>query len=398
MKDKILNSAKALEGRLIEHEKFLREHPETGFDLKETKGYVKKSLEELGLTAVDCGKCGVVAYIEGKKKCEGEGRVFLLRADMDALVGIDPNEPYRAMHACGHHMHTAMLLGAAEILLQNAEDFCGGVKLMFQGAEETLEGARDMIENGVLEAPRPDGAMMLHVMSGVRLPRESVVVARAGVSAPGADFFTITVRGRGTHGAMPQFGVDPILISAQIISALCEIGEREIGLTQKLLLTFGSIKGGKNANAIPEEVVLEGSLRSFDENVRENAKLRICEISHGIAKTFRGEAMVNFLFGCPSLVNDMSLCKIMKNSFSELFGEEKVFFSDELASLSMGGGSEDFANVSREIPSVVVSVCAGDSKDGYCYPLHNAGVRFDSNALWVGAAAYAYGAVSFLSK
>ena len=390
VKDKkkdFLKEAENIRDIIFGHAEFLNENAEVGFDLTVTKKYVKASLEHLGLEVEEYGKCGIGALIKGMS----EGKTVLLRADMDAL-----SCEGGAKHLCGHHFHTAMLLGAAEILSKN-KPFCGNVKLMFQPAEEILEGAKDMIDNGILSSPTPDGAMMLHVMSGIDMPMGCIVVSSAGVSAPAADFFKIIIKGKAAHGALAHQGVDAIAVSSYVLVALHQIRSREIAISEAVGLTVGKINGGESANALPEQVVLEGSIRAFNEKTRELLKRRLREISQGIAATFRAEADVIFTSGSPCLQNDKNISDICYRALAEAFGDEKVWLSSEFEK-DMSGGSEDFAYVSQKIPSVMIGICAGSKKDGYEFPLHNPSVRFDEGALAIGTAAYSSFAVSFLGE
>lgn len=394
MKEELYRRAKELTEILEEHATFLNAHAEVGFELEETLNYVACELNKIGIKPSRCGRCGVTGIIEGKR----DGKTFLLRADMDALGGLCPDMPGKRIHACGHHMHTAMLLGAAQILFENKDIINGRIKLMFQPAEEILSGALDMIENGVLDAPRPDGAMMLHVIAGTDFPTGNAIVSSGGVSAPSADFFKITVKGKGTHGALAHMGVDPISISAHILSGLAEINSREIAMGEPCALTIGKITGGGSANAIPDSVELEGSLRAFDEKTRENIKNRLCDITNNIAKAFRGRTEIEFTSGCPSLVNDEQLSHMAYQCLREYLGKDKVIMSESGAKTGMRGGSEDFSYISQRIPSIAISIGAGRKSDGYEYPLHNPLVRFDKGALPIGALAYAAIAIKYLNE
>ena len=198
----LFTEAVALQGDLTRNRRWLHTHPRVAFDIAETVEYVKQELENLGLSPVPCGRAGLTATIGQGEPC------FLLRADMDALPipeesGEEFSSTNGAMHACGHDLHTAMLLGAARLLKTHESELKGTVKLMFQPAEEIFEGARDMLANGVLEDPRPGGAVMLHVTAGAPMPAGMVITMAPGVSAPAADYFTIHVQGRGCHGSTP---------------------------------------------------------------------------------------------------------------------------------------------------------------------------------------------------
>ncbi len=399
--EKILAEANRIKDEIIEIRRHLHKNAETGFELENTVAFVKTKLAEMGIKCSDCGCSGVTALIGAKN----DGRVLLLRADMDALpIREESGEEFAStgegMHACGHDMHTAMLLGAAKILKAHENELCGKVIFMFQPAEELLEGAKNMIESGVLENPRPDAAMMIHVMTGIPLEAGSVVVSSGGVSAPAADYFEITVRGKGCHGSMPNAGVDPITAAAHIVTGLHNIKSMELAMSERAALTVGSIRAGDAANVIPDAATLSGTMRAFDENTREFMKKRICEISELAAKTFRAEAKVEFTSGCPSLLNDGELSQRVYGYARELFGEGRVFTSDELRAKSdrtnETSGSEDFAYVSRDVPSIMVALAAGSTERGYTHPLHHPSVRFDEDALPSGSALLAFTAMRYL--
>lgn len=205
--EELKKEAREWKDKIIQQRKYLHAHAETGFALDNTLAYVKAELEKMGCAPQLCGRAGLVAMVGGKKP----GKVFLLRADMDALpiqeqAEVDFASTNGSMHACGHDMHTAMLLGAARLLKRHEEDICGTVKLMFQPAEEIFEGSADMIRAGLLENPPVEGALMIHVMAGVPFEPGTVIVSGPGVSAPAADYFEIRVKGKGCHGSMPHMG------------------------------------------------------------------------------------------------------------------------------------------------------------------------------------------------
>lgn len=351
--EQFLNEAKGYEQQLVEKRRYLHRHAETGFDLHDTKEFVKKELEAMGYEPQDCGKAGVVVNAGGKKV----GKVFLIRGDMDALpmqeqADVDFPSETGKMHACGHDMHATMLLGAAKLLKEHEDEIEGTVKLMFQPAEEIFEGAHDMIEAGVLKNPDVDAALMIHVMAGMPFPEGTVVVSDGGISAPGADYYKIHIQGKGCHGSMPNTGVDPITVAAHIVTALQEIHARELGLIDEAVLTIGQIHAGQAANVIPDTVDMEGTIRTYDEDVRAFIKQRITEISQGIATSFRATADVIFGKGCPVLENDAELSACSVKYVRELLGQGKAFSQGELMAMAGGGkatkaaGSEDFAYVS----------------------------------------------------
>ena len=373
----LLQEAKALP--LAEHRRWLHSHGETGFDLKNTLSYVEKQLKKVKLSPKFCGKSGIFADIQGEKP----GKTFLLRADMDAL----PMGEKGPLHACGHDLHTAMLLGAAELLCSHKEDICGTVRLMFQPAEEILQGAADMMEHGVLEGV--DEAMMLHVLTAGELPTGTVILPAAGVSAPSADYFTIEVRGSGCHGALPHTGIDPIPPACHIIQALQTIQTRETPPNESVVLTIGTFQAGTAPNVIAHRAVLKGTMRTYSEETRRQFKNRMVRLVKQLAGAFRAEAEVSFDAGCPPLTNDQRLVHRAEEILPSLLGEEKVLSAAKLSRTARGSGSEDFAYVSQAVPSLMVALAAGRKSEGHIYPAHHPKVTFDEAALPYGAAVYA---------
>lgn len=394
----ILDEALELQNWITEQRRWLHSHPGTGFDIAQTKEYVRTTLTGMGYTPKDCGKCGLVATIGNGGKC------FLLRADMDALpIREDSGETFAStngnMHACGHDLHTAMLLGAAHILKKHESELNGTVKLMFQPAEEVFLGSQDMLDSGVLENPRVDAGMMVHVSAGVPLPAGTIMVAPPGVSAPAADYFTITIYGKGCHGSAPQDGIDPLTAAAHILIGLQEIRAREMGIGDQAVMTIGTMQAGLASNVIPDSCTMGGTIRTFDETLRNTLKDRIVAISTGIATAFRAKASVSFDSGCPTLVNDPSLCGLSEQSLTDVLGHEMVLSVAKLgAGKPSGGGSEDFAYVSHRIPTVMLALAAGEPQKGHTYPLHHPKVIFDEHALPYGTAAMVGMAISYLSQ
>jgi hippurate hydrolase len=385
--------------------RYLHAHPGTGFEIGDTVAYVKHALTRMGYEPKECGKAGLVALAGGKK----EGKVFLLRADMDALPiqeqsGVDFAAENGKMHACGHDMHAAMLLGAARLLKKHEDEIDGTVKLMFQPAEEIFEGSHDMLEAGLLEEPKVDRALMIHVMAGMPFQAGTVIVSAPGVSAPGADIFEIHIQGKGVHGSMPNLGVDPLNAAAHILIALQEIQARELGMDERAVLTIGTMNAGTAPNVIPDQVVMSGSIRTFDEETRAYVKQRLEAIAKGTAETFRATAEVIYKSGCPTLVNDGELSAEVLSYVKELVGPAKAFSVEQLNAMSGGkkssgaAGSEDFAYVSQEVPSIMLALAAGQPEKGYSYPQHHPMVRFDEEALAGGSAVYAYTAMRWLSE
>ncbi len=387
-----------LQKEVVAWRRELHENAEVGFELPKTVAFVKKVLRSLGYQPKECGKSGLVATV-GKGK-----RVFLLRADMDALPVLEEGKlsfacKYGNMHACGHDLHTAMLLGAAKLLKEREGELQGQVKLLFQPAEEILEGAKAMLEGGVLEAPKPQAGLMLHVMTATELPTGSVVVA-TGNSAPSADFFEIAVQGKGCHGSTPWKGVDALLIAARIVLGLEEISAREIPLSTPAVVSVGSLQAGEAGNVIADRAVIKGTFRTYDEGTRAHIRRRIEEVATGIASAYRAEATTTFAGGCPVLRNDGKLARLAKAYAAELLGKDRAFLMDELGGEARkeGGGSEDFAYIAKELPCVMLALSAGEKGKGYEYPLHHPKAAFDEKALPIGSALYAGIAIKWLAE
>lgn len=418
----LLQAAKDMQETIIRQRRYLHTHPGTGFDIAETKDFVKKELEEMGYAPEDCGRCGLVALAgrgaKSRPSDQNPGKVFLLRADMDGLpireeADVEFPSTNGCMHACGHDMHTAMLLGAARLLKDHEDEIEGTVKLMFQPAEEVFQGSHDMIEAGLLEHPKVDAALMIHVMAGMPFPAGTVVVSAPGVSAPAADLFEIRVQGKGCHGSMPNTGIDPLNAAAHILIALQEIQTRELPMGERAVLTIGTMNAGTAPNVIPDVVVMGGSLRTFDGETRAFIKKRMEEIAEGTARLFRASASVHYTSGCPALINDKELAACVSGYVKELLGPDKAFSVEELNAMSASSdasgssgqsgssksaGSEDFAYVSQEVPAIMLALAAGQPEKGYVYPQHHPMVKFDEDALAGGSAVYAYTAMRWLEE
>ena len=391
----ILNQAKKLQPTLAKYRQYLHEHAEVGFALSKTATFVEKNLQEMGYTPIRIAKNCLLATI-GKPSAKG---AFLLRADMDALpIKEKSGEAFACktgnMHACGHDMHTAMLLGAAKLLKDNERELKGQVKLLFQPAEEILQGAKTAVDAGVLESVQ--GAVMIHVMVNTPLKSGTLVVSSGGVTAPAADYFTVEITGKSCHGSAPWNGVDALNASAHFLVALQALSAREISLSTPATLTVGTLQAGTAGNAIADRAVMQGTLRAFDENVREQIKKRIKEMAQSIAKAFKAKAKVSFGGGCPTLVNDSKLSAFVEKNARELLGEKGVYTSAQLAggeTARRNGGSEDFAYISQQTPSVMLALSAGAIEEGYAYPLHHPKVRFNENVLCIGSAVLAHTAL-----
>ena len=393
--------AKVLEPQLQQWRRTLHRHPEVGFDLPQTKALVKKALTEMGYTPQDCGKCGVVALAGGKRP----GKVILLRGDMDALPvqeesGVDfASEVPGKMHGCGHDMHTAMMLGAAKLLKEHEDELEGTVKLEFQPAEEIFQGSPDMLANGLLENPKVDAAVMFHVIAGMSLPSGMVLVPHGGITMASCEQYHIVVHGKGGHGSMPEACIDPITAAAHIHIALQEINSREMDPHSFGVFTTGRFQAGAASNVIPDTAEMWGTIRTIDpENkVGELIHKRMTEIAQGVAAAYRCTAEASFSDFCPCMVVDDALAENAMTYMTELMGQGALDMS-KLTGGKPGGGSEDFAFVSHEVPTVSMFIAAGNAKEGYTYGQHHPKVKFDDSILFAGSAAYSYFALRWLEE
>lgn len=390
----IINEAEKYKDEMISVRRQIHSYAEVGFELDKTVKLVKDTLCKIGLEPKRVGRGGVVAEL-------GEGeRCIMLRADMDALPlkeesGVEFAAKNGNMHSCGHDMHTAMLLGAAEILSNNADKIQGRILFCFQAAEETLSGALDMIEAGVLRDYSPDMALMIHTLTGVPLDEGTVVISSSGVGAPSADFFKIAIIGKGAHGATPHLARDALLGATEIYRALYNIIPRNVSADEGAVLSIGSLIAGEAGNVISDKATISGTLRCYRESVRLKIKEHINEYSAGIADMYGMECKVDFYSGCPTLVNDKDMSARAYASVNKLIGK-KCVSSDELG--TRAGGSEDFAYFSHKLPSLMIGVVAGSSKNGFEYTAHNPRAVYNEDSLSLGAAVYAACAIDLLKQ
>ena len=336
---------------------------------------------------------GITAEITGSDT----GNCVLLRADMDALCVTEQTDlPFRSqngcMHACGHDMHTAMLLGAAKLLRGHQSELNGTVKLVFQPDEEGFTGAKAMLAAGVLREPAPQAGFALHVHSGTP---SGLVLCGEGTFMAGCTLFRVTVHGTGCHGAMPETGIDPIHIAANIYLALEELVAREVAAKQPAVITVGRFTGGDAPNIIPSSAVLEGTIRTFDRELSACLLRRIGELAQGIAAAYRGTAEVCELASAPPLKNDDGALDLSTACAKELFGDASVY------RLRDGGmGSEDFASYTYELPCAYLLLGAGTAQEDSHYgkPMHNPQVIFNEDILPRGAALHTLTALRYLER
>ena len=399
--DKLLAEAEALQPQLQKWRRTIHRNPEIGFDLPKTRALVKQALTEMGYQPQDCGKAGILALAGGKRP----GKTILLRGDMDALpIFEESGEVFASeipgrMHGCGHDMHTAMMLGAARLLKAHEDELEGTVKLEFQPAEEIFQGSPDMLAHGLLEDPHVDAAVMFHVLGGMPLPLGEVLVPGGGITMASCEQYHIVVHGKGGHGSMPENCIDPITAAAHIHIALQEINARELSQNDFGVLTTGRFAAGAASNVIPDTAEMWGTIRTTDPENKSGAliKQRMTEIAQGVAVAFRCTAEVTFSDFCPCMVVDETLSKDAFGYLSEMLGQG-VMDMTALTGGKPGGGSEDFAFVSHEVPTVSLFLACGGPAQGCRYSQHHPKVRFDDSVLYKGSAAYGYVAMRWLAE
>lgn len=363
---------------------------EIGFELPKTISYVQEKLKEYGLIPKVVGKSGITCTV-GRP-----GKTILLRADMDALpmkeeTKLDFAATNGNCHSCGHDCHTAMLLGAAKLLKENEQNLNGTVKFMFQPAEEILAGAKDMIESGILESPKVDAAIGMHIFVGNEQSHTGTISYANGTALFSGDAIKITIKGKNAHGSTPEKGIDAINIAAHIIISLQEIISREIPCHDQSVVVVGKMQGGDTVNTLAGNAVLEVSVRATTEEKRAYLKERVKEISENVAHTFRGEAIVEFSYGIGPLYNNPELSEEIAGYCKEILGDDKVMV------IAPAAGSEDFTAVANLVPSVMLNLGVGSIKEGYVFSMHNPGMIVDENALFKGTSIYAYCAEQYLS-
>ena len=368
-------------------------HPELGFHEVRTAGIVAKELTALGLEVhTGVGRTGVVALLEGDKP----GPVLLVRADMDALpIYEETGAPYTSqnpgvMHACGHDGHTAVLLTVAKMLNVHRSELSGTVKFMFQPAEEGMGGAEKMIEEGVLENPKVDVALALHVWN--EKPVGWFGIAGGPVMA-GAEIFKIKVQGKGGHGAVPHLAMDPILAAAQIVSALQGIVARNIAPLQTAVVSVCTIHGGETFNVIPPAVEMTGTIRTFEPTVRTRVLERFEKTVHSIAEGMGCQTEINMQILTPATINQSETALRIQTVARRLFPEANV----ETANYTTMG-SEDFAFILEKVPGCFFFVGSANPEKGLDAGHHHPRFDFDEAALPRGAALMAATIADFLKS
>lgn len=379
---------------VIADRRFLHEHPELGFQEVETSKFVAERLQAIGVEDLQTGiaKTGVTGLIRGKKPGD---KVLMIRADMDALPIHEENDvEYRSqndgvMHACGHDAHTAMLLAVTRLLMDRRDEFGGTVKVLFQPAEEGPGGAKPMIEAGVLENPKVDAALGMHMAQAQPL---GIIGLRNGPAMAASDRFEFTIKGVGGHGARPQATVDPIVIGSQIVVAIQMLVSRETDPTVPAVVSFGAFQAGNAFNVIPDTAVLRGTVRSFQQEERERLAERIEAVVRGVAGAMRAEVEFAYHFGYPPTVNDAGMNEIVRAAAREVVGPEMVVEED----LHMG--AEDMSYFLDAVPGSFFYVGSKNEDKGLVWGHHHPRFDIDEESLGNGIQTMAGAAIGYLNS
>ena len=379
--------AAELQEQLVKWRRSLHQIPETGIHLPQTMAFIRHQLEEMGIS------CHVYEDISCIEATIGSGgKCFLLRSDVDALpVTEETDLPFRSsngcMHGCGHDLHGTILLGAAKLLKARERELKGTVKLLFQSGEEVFLGAKSAIAAGVLENPKVDAAFAMHVIA--MMPVGVLMTGKEAMSS--VNGFKITLTGHGGHGSMPEMAVDPINAAVQVYLALQSLIAREIGGSEEAVLTIGQFTAGEASNIIPERAVLQGTLRTFREDVRQRLLKRIREVVSGVALTYRCQAEYEEMFSCSSVVTDDSVTAAVEKSAGKIAPQFHILGG------AHGMGSEDFAEITQKVPSAYYMMGAGPAEESKRLGQHNPKVEFNEAVLGIGAGIYAQAAMDWLA-
>jgi len=395
----ILDQAKDLSTIIVEHRRKLHQFAEVGFELPQTCAYVRETLEKLGYEPQSIGHSSLVATVGSGEPC------ILLRADMDALpMAEETGLPFAAknghMHSCGHDCHTAMLLGAAQLLKAREAELKGTVKLLFQAAEEVLEGAKDVVEAGVLENPHVDAAMMIHILSASVVPDGSVCFPASQNCYASADWFRVDVTGTGGHGAMPHTTRSAINTVCAINEGIQEIMAVVVPPSANAVMTVGEIHGGDSANIIPDKAYLTGTIRTYDEGVRQTIKEELAALVQYAAAARGTQGQLTFGHNAPPAYNDPELRREAMEALAQGFGPRAVVDLEKVQNgeFRLINASEDFAYIAEKVPSAIMLLSAGMLSQGYCCGSHNPKFDVNEDALYSGAATYVTVATSWLEK
>ncbi len=393
MKNKIQDLAAKIYHDVVGYRHHIHSNPELSFQEFQTSAFIKEKLNLWGIEFIEMANTGVVGLIMGAIPSD---KVIALRADMDALPIQEANDkPYRSknqgvMHACGHDVHSSSLLGTAYILNQLKDEFAGTIKLVFQPAEEVLPGgASIMIKEGVLENPKPQAMVGQHVMPLIETGK---VGFRSGIYMASTDELYVTVHGKGGHGAQPHQNIDPVLISAHIIVALQQIVSRNADPRLPSVLSFGKVNANGATNIIPNQVKLEGTFRTLNEEWRAEAHKLMKKMAEGIAESMGGSCDFDIHNGYPFLINEEKLTANAREFAEDYLGAENVI------DLDIWMAAEDFAYYSQVTNACFYRLGTGNVAKGTTYSVHTPNFDIDEDALRTSTGLMAYIALKQLGN
>ena len=378
--ERIKKETHAILDEIIAIRRHIHQNPELSFEEFETSAFIANKLTEWNIShQTGIVKTGIVALIEPPKAVK---KYIGLRADLDALPITELNDTdYKSrnegvMHACGHDVHSAILLGTAKILSELKDQLDVGIKLIFQPGEEKLPGGASlMIQEGVLENPSISEIYALHVFPELEAGK---VGLKEGMYMASCDEIRMTVKGKGGHGAMPHQNIDPILIASHLIISLQQIVSRNCPPQIPSVLSFGRIEGLGATNVIPDEVKLEGTFRTMNEEWRSEAHSKIKSQSEALVKSMGGNIDIDIQVGYPYLENDPELTQSARKKAIAMLGEENV------VDLPLRLTGEDFAYYSQKIPATFIRVGVRNESKGIIHPVHNKRFDIDETAIATG--------------
>lgn len=380
---------------IIHWRRELHKIPELGLELPKTVAFVTGELGRMGIpyhTLVNGS--AIVALITGT----GEGSTIALRADMDALAieeetGLEFASNSGCMHACGHDGHTAILLGVAKILSENTDCFKGQVKLLFQPGEELPGGAKPMIDEGALKDPDVDRIIGLHIGNISEELRDGDFGFSYGGMMASMDRFLIRIKGKGSHGAYPEKSIDPIVVAAEVITAMQPIISREKTPSAPAVLSICRVTGGKSHNVIPDVVELEGTVRTVNQALRERIASRMDAVLKGITMAHEADYEFEYFFEYPPVINNEEFTRFVMESAKRIFPEDCI---QEIKIPSMGG--EDFAYFLEAVPGTFIFMRNPREIGGKSYPHHNSRFDIDDSVLYKGCALFIQATLDYLNN